>query len=232
MMCNNFSVTWSNHVQLLCLKYGLPSPLSLLQTSPPWSKESWTCLVKSRVTNWHENHLRTLALKNSKMQFLNVQLTGLCGAPHPALRNIFTSQDVKKLRHHLKFLTGDFISNYRRALDQPNLSPACDLCDAPEDTVEHVMAVCRATHAVRERLLPELLNIVARVQPMCGILKNQTMPHTLTQFLIDCSSLNLPETFRIPAHNPDIVEVFRCSRDWSFAIISERTRLLKKLAEK
>ena len=94
------------------------------------------------------------------------------------------------------------------------------------------MAVCRATHAVRERLLPELLNIVARVQPMCGILNNQTTPHTLTQFLIDCSSLNLPETFRIPAHNPDIVEVFRCSRDWSFAIISERTKLLKKLAEK
>ena len=39
------------------------------------------------------------------MKYLNVQLSGLTGAPHPALRNISTTQDVKKLRHHLKFLT-------------------------------------------------------------------------------------------------------------------------------
>ena len=42
-MCKSNSTTWSNHLQLLCLKYSLPSPLTLLQTSPPWSKESWTC---------------------------------------------------------------------------------------------------------------------------------------------------------------------------------------------
>ena len=228
MMCKTSSTTWSNHLKLFCLKYSLPSPLSLLQTSSPWSKQCWACLVKTRVTNWHEAHLRTLALSNSKMQYLNVQITGLCGAPHPALRNILTSQDVKKLRHHLKFLTGDFICNYRLAVDQPNRSPACDLCDAPEDTIEHVLVVCRATHAVRERLLPNLLNIVAEVQPMCSILNTHTTPHILTQFIIDCSSLNLPGKFRIPAHNPDIAEVFRISRDWSFGIISERTRLLKK----
>ena len=166
------------------------------------------------------------------MQYLNVQITGLCGHPHPALRNIFTSQDVKKLRHHLKFLIGDFIDNYRLAADQPNRSPACDLCDAPEDTIEHVLVVCRATHTVRERLLHDLLNIVAKVQPMCSILSNNTTPHILTQFIIDCSSLNLPGNFRIPAHNPDITEVFRLSRDWAFGIISERTKLLKKLAER
>ena len=99
-MCNNNSTTWSNHLQLLCIKYGLPSPLSLLNQSP-WSKESWTCLVKTRVTIWHEKELRKKSLNNSKMKYLNVQLSGLNGAPHPALRNITTTQDVKKLRHHL-----------------------------------------------------------------------------------------------------------------------------------
>ena len=228
MMCKTSSTTWSNHLQLLCLKYGLPSPLSLLQTSSPWSKQSWACLVKTRVTNWHEAHLRTLAVSNSKMQYLNVQITGLSGAPHPALRNIFTSQDVKKLRHHLKFLTGDYLCNFRLALDQPNRNPACELCDAPEDTIEHILVVCRATHAVRERLLPDLLNIVSEVQPMCGILSNHAVAPILTQFVIDCSSLNLPDNFRVPAHNPLITEIYRCWRDWAFAINSERTRLLKE----
>ena len=109
----------------------------------------------------------------------------------------------------------------------------CAKCnDDPEETIEHVLVVCRATHAVRERLLPNLLNIVAEVQPMCSILNTHTTPHILTQFIIDCSSLNLPGKFRIPAHNPDIAEVFRISKDWVFGIISERTRLLKKITEK
>ena len=92
MMCKTNSTTWSNHVQLLSLKYNLPSPLSLIQ-STPWPKEAWKLLVKTRITNWYETHLRQQALKNSKMKYLNVQLLGLSGAPHPALQNIRTSQD-------------------------------------------------------------------------------------------------------------------------------------------
>ena len=232
MMCDASSTTWSNHLQLICLKYGLPSPLSLLQTSPPWSKQSWACLVKTRVTNWHEANLRTKALSNSKMKYLNVQITGLSGAPHPALLNIYTSQDVRKLRHHLKLLAGDYLCNHRLALDQPNLSSACDLCEAPDDTIEHVLVVCRATHAVRERLLPDLLNVVSKVQPMCSLLTMYTTPPVLTQFIIDCSSLNLPENIRVPAHNPNIGDIFKMARDWAYGINSERTRLLKIISDR
>ena len=229
-MCNNNSTTWSNHHQLLCMKYGLPSPLSLLNQSP-WSKESWTCLVKTRVTIWHEKELRKKSLNNSKMKYLNVQLSGLNGAPHPALRNITTTQDVKKLRHHLKFLTCDFLTNERLHLDQPNLSPACDLCKAPTDSIEHVLVSCMATNEVRSRLFPELVNCVAKVQPMCSILRQDHSPAILSQFILDCSSLSLPDSFRIPAHNPEITSVFKISRDWSYAISNERSRLLRILLQ-
>ena len=56
-MCDTKSTTWSNHIQILCLKYGLPSPLLLLQSSP-WPKASWSCLVRTRVTIWHKKDLR------------------------------------------------------------------------------------------------------------------------------------------------------------------------------
>ena len=69
-MCNSNSLTWSNHIQLLCMKYGLPSPLSLLESSLPQSKESWNCLVRTRVTIWHETDLRKKSLTNSKMKYL------------------------------------------------------------------------------------------------------------------------------------------------------------------
>ena len=204
------------------MKYSLPSPLSLLQSAAPWSKESWTCLVRTKVTIWYENDLRRQSLRNSKMKYLNVQLSGLSGAPHPALRDINTTQDVKKLRLHLKFLTCDFLTNERLSLDQPSLSPACHLCQAPVDSIEHVLAVCRATNDVRSRLLPDLLNTVANVQPTCSLLLNTTSEDILTQFILDCSSLNLPDSFRIPAHNPDIFAVFKPSRDFRFSISNER----------
>ena len=225
MMCSANSSTWSNHIQQLCLKYCLPSPLALLTTTA-WPKTAWVCLVKSRITNWHETYLRKKSLSNSKMKYLNVGLLGLSGAPHPALRDIYMAQDEKKLRIHLKFLTCDFLTNERLSLDQPNRSPACPLCFAPVDSSEHIIAICTATKEVRSRLLPELLNTVARVQPSCALLDYYTYPSIMTQFLLDCSSQNLPDKFRIPTQNPNITDIFRISRDWTFAVISERKRQL------
>ena len=218
------SVTWSNHLQLLCLKYSLPSPLSLLQTSPPWTKAYWNCLVKTRVTVWHEMDLRAKSKSNSKMKFLNVELSSLSGTAHRALRDIYTTRDVTKLRLHLKFLTCDYLTNERRSIDNPAMSPACPLCLCPVESIEHVLTVCSATQVVRERLLPELLNIVSMVQPSSRILIPAAADTAiLTQFILDCSSLNLPEYYRIPAHNPGISTIFSISRDWAFSINSERT---------
>ena len=132
-------------------------------------------------------------------------------------------------RHHLKCLTCDFLTNERLAMDQPNHSPACNLCGAPVDSLEHVLVVCRATCEVRDRLLPELLNIVVNVQPMCAILQSYTLPSILTQFILDCTSLNLPDKYRIPAHTPGISAVFKILRDWTYVVSSERFRLLSKI---
>ena len=229
-MCSENSTTWSNHVQLLCQQYGLPSPLTLLQ-SAAWSKEAWNTFVKSKITAWHEQKLRRLSLSNSKMAYLNVQLYGLSGRHHPALHHILTTQDAKKLRLHLKFLTSDILTNERMSLDQPSISPACVLCDAPIDSLEHVLVSCRATADVRDRLFPELMNTVAQVQPMSHILLSHPPASTLTQFVLDCTSFNLPDSIRVPVHNPGISAIYAVSRDWCFAVSSERSRLLKNLAK-
>ena len=88
------------------------------------------------------------------MEFLNVQLSGLSGYPHPAITAVTTTRDVTKLRIHLKFLTGDYLSNSRLAKDQGTNDPA----------------QCRATAEPRERLLPDLLNTVNSINPNSKIL--------------------------------------------------------------
>ena len=224
-MSNSNSTTWSNHIRILCQKYALPNPLELLENSA-WAKADWKSLITTKVTIFHESTMRRMP--NSKLTYLNVQLLGLSGRPHPALLNILNTQDAKKLRHHLKFLTGDFLTGERLAIDQPNLDPACKLCSAPVESIEHVLVSCRATSEVRQRIFPELVNVVAKVQPTSQILQNPSH-HQLTQFILDCTSPNLAETLRIPAHNPGISEVFRISRDWCYAVSNERTRLLKQI---
>ena len=173
--------------------------------------------------------MREKAETNSKMKYLNVRVSGLSGRPHPVLDNISTTQDSKKLRLHLKFLTCDYLTNERLSKDRPHLSAACDLCLDPNDSIEHVLTRCRATASVRDRLYPELVNTVAKVQPLCSILYQPLPSHVLTQFILDCTSLNLPNSARIPAHNPLVSLICKVSRDWCYAVSNERSRLLKQL---
>ena len=182
-------------------------------------------MTKTRVTVYFEKHFREQAKFNSKMQYLNVQLLGLSGAAHPALLNIKTTQEVIKLRQHIKFLTGDYLTAERLALDQGS-SPRCRLCPSPLESIQHVLTQCSATAETHRRIMPELLNVTMQVQPTCSILHFPTQH--LTQFILDCTSINLPATHRIPAHNPRVSEVFRISRDWCYAVSKERARLLKQ----
>ena len=184
-MCTSKSTTWSNHVQLICQKYGLPPPLSLL-SMPAWSKSEWDTLVKTKIIAWHERSLRSLAVNNSKMKYLNIQLHGLSGRAHPTIHGILTTQDVKKLRLHMKFLTCDILT------DELSADTTCPLCHSPSpDPTEHALVSCQALSEVRSRIFPELLNTAAQVQPMSGILSYDIPPPIMTQFILDCTSLNL-----------------------------------------
>ena len=83
---------------------------------------------------------------------------------------------------------------------------------------------------MRERLLSDLLNTIAKLDPSCKILDQSTLtPHTLTQFILDCGSPNLTKDYHVSYQHPDISDLFRISRDWCHAVSSERTRLLKQV---
>ena len=220
-MCDENSTTWSNHIRILCLRYGLPSPLMLLN-STPWSKQSWKDLTVTRITAWHEREMRGLASQNSKMKYLNVQVTGLTGCPHPALHNISNTQDVAKLRSHLKFLIQDLVP--RRVIEADE---SCMLCGITYiELHEHLLVSCRdqVLKDLRNRLIPELLNAVSLTYPNCAILCNDPTPSVLAQFVLDCTSLNLPVGYRVPANLPRINEIFRISRDWCHGTARETLR--------
>ena len=225
-MSSEKSTTWSNHVRLICKMYDIPDPLSLLQ-QPAMSRSAWKTLVKTRIIVYHETELRRSALANSKLEYFNVQVLGLNGRAHPAL-DIHETRDSPKLKAHLKFLTGDILS-YLTLSNERGGSPHCRLCPAPCEHTQHIICECASTAEIRERLYPELVNLVASIEPYSGLLdRNLTSNKLLTQFILDPASLNLPDSHRINFQHPRLHELYSFSRDWCHAVYNHRAKLLIK----
>ena len=190
------------------------------------SKNDWKSIIITKVTAYHERQLRRKAAEISSLKYFNVQLLGLSGRPHPALLGINDTRQALKFRAHVKLLSGDFPS-FEKLSSQQNCGPHCRLCPSPIESTQHILTECRATADIKRRLLPDLLNLVSQVSPANGLLDPNISNHVLTQFLLDPTSSNLSNRFRIPVKNHRLFELFSLSRDWCFAIFSSRTKQLK-----
>ena len=232
MMTDNKSLTWAAHVRILCQIYNLPDPLLLLDGGL-WPKERWKTHIKAKILAYHEAVLRKKALTNSKLKFLNVQITGLAGRCHPVLSDINTTQDVVRLRPHVKMLAGDYLC-YATLAKERGGDPQCRLCPsspvapAPDENLIHILTRCRGTDDTRQRLFQELFKVVSAVSPSNQLLEK--CDHlTLTQFILDCSSQNLPNSIRIPPNTKYMAPIIRICHSLCYAIHTERIRKLKEL---
>ena len=168
-MTDENSLTWSAHIRLLFLLYNLPDPLHLLD-SPPWPRERWKMHTRIAVTSHHERLLRSKASNNIKLKYLNVQTSGLSGRSHPMLTSVHTTQDVTRLRPHIKMLSGDYLSYVNLDHDR-GIGPHCRMCPpisehpAPPEDLTHILTSCRATTDTRTRIMPTLLNTVSDHYP-------------------------------------------------------------------
>ena len=235
-MSDNSSVTWSAHLRMIFLLYRLPDPLMLLN-SQPWPKARWKQHTIAAVTSHHERVLRLRAVSNIKLQYLNVQVTGLSGRPHPILSWIQTTHDVTIVRPHLRMLAGDYPCYSYLAHDR-GVPPHCRLCTTPtspapqhppeEEEMTHILTRCRATRQTRQRLLPDLLNLVASYDPDHGLLSGATHD-ILTQFILDSTSLNLPADYRVSPRHPLYHHIARQCCHITHAIHKDRTRQLTTL---
>ena len=230
------SHTWSAHVRAIFKVYSLPDPLNLL-SSQPWAKEKWKNHTMIAVASYHEAFWRDKAKENSKLGFLNVQTTGLSGKTHPVLAWVSTAHDVSIVRPHIKMLAGDYLCYATLAHDNRS-EPYCRLCSnfislsaltkPPIEDIVHVLTGCKGTRDTRERIMPDLLNTVSDHFPRNRILENPSH-EVVTQFIIDCSSLNLDNDMRINHCHPDFTLITKQCSSFIYAIHSDRLRQLKRL---
>ena len=196
-------------------------------------KKTWKELTQTAILAYHEELLRGKPASNYKLSYLNVDVTGLSGRPHPILSGLATTQDVLRAVPHIRMLSGDYLCFATLSIERGS-DPQCRLCTpgitghAPAEDITHIVSRCRGTSDPRDRILPDLLNTVMKHNPSNGIL-HKPNHLTLCQFILDCTSINLKESFRIQAHTYNNQEIFSLSR-WCFAACSACTRLLKQLS--
>ena len=235
-MTESSSLTWTAHLRLLFQIYNLPDPLRLLN-SQLMTKESWKTIVNTAILTFHEKKWRVKAKNNSKLGFLNVQISSLTGRPHPILTGILTTRDVQRSRVHIKMLSGDYPCYSYLAYDQ-NQSPHCRLClsvhphkPPPEENMTHLLAICRVTSDVRSPYTSNLLNTVSQYFPRNELLVFPNHKHS-AQFILDPTSLNLPMTIRVPPGHPAVLQLLDISRSLCYATHKARTGLIRAITAK
>ena len=163
------------------------------------------------------------------MSFLNISIKGLNGRCHPALLGIKTTESVRKMRPFLKMLTCDYYTFQLRAKYQGG-SPHCKSCEEQppkNEDLPHILTECIAYSDIRNRIFKdyeELCNNAINQINFSDFLKN---PSHLTQFILDCGSLNLPS--RISYDDPVCSYIFKLSHDLCFGINKTRINKLKNL---
>ena len=137
------------------------------------------------------------------------------------------------MRPHIKMLSGDYLCYAHLAHDR-GVDPHCRMCQqlthlpAPTEDMVHVLTRCRATADTRGRLIPDLLNILASHVPNNSLLSGFTH-ELLTQFILDCTSLNLPVNVRVPPSHPGFNMIARQCSSLVYAIHKDRSRQMKAM---
>ena len=164
------------------------------------------------------------------MVYLNVNLCSLRGKNHPSLSNVITSHEVRKLRPHLKFLSGDYLTYQTQFERTQKGSPQCKICESENETISHILVTCPHHENTRRRILSEISAVSRLAKTEVNIDLIMQNPENLTQFILDPTSFNLEN--RVHRDDPIVPLLFRLSRDLCYSIHNARMKKLKELFEK
>ena len=97
--------------------------------------------------------------------------------------------------------------------------------------MEHVVSTCPATSGVRTPILSKIIDLLPLSKTNIDINKLVSNKSTITQFLLDPTSLNLENDVRVHIDDPLSREIMTLSRELCYAIHTERLKILKKMKE-
>ena len=214
------SGSWFLQIRDLCLKYGLPSPHSLLD-SPP-SKDIFKRLTKSKVIDFWESNLRdeATALRPSSLQNFKPEYMSLC-KPHLIWTTCGSNPyEINKAVIQARMLSGRYVTDQLSRHWTDNKTGVCSLptCTGQEiGSLEHLLLFCPALSETRIRVIGLCLSVASEHEELekiiytCLFSQNVNVQPVIK--LKQASCLNL------------IKRLFYITRSWCYAI--HRSRMNK-----
>ena len=223
--------SWIMQIRQLCIQYGLPSPLSLIQC--PLSKTEFRSLIRSHVINYWELKLRSDAMLLPSLQYFKPHYMSLVN-PHPLWSSCTSNPfEVNKAIVQARMLSGRYPTDQlTRHWNQRNKAGLCLLegCSGQTlGTLQHILLECPALCSTRQNLIG-LLHKTACMYPLVAdvLYKSFYTPdQSLTmQFLLDCTVLPAVVTL-VQANGGELLhQLFYISRNWCYSVHRKRMEML------
>ena len=227
------SHSWFLQIRDLCLQYGLPHPLNILDNPP--TKNELRKLFKVRVQDYWQNRLREHCSGLTSLRFFHPDFMSL-SSTHPLwLTAGQNPYEANKAVIQARMLSGRYRSEALCSFWSSNhhgwcLLPSCSTHNLHED-ITHILISCKSLVATRQRLINLFINYSLVRPHILGIVNSfvsSTDDIFKTQFILDCSVL--PQVIALrQQHGKHVLEdLFYLTRTWCYVHHRERLRMLDR----
>ena len=166
------SKSWFIYVDKILEKYDLPSVQYILDTRP--RKQPWKHYITQTIAQYWTHVLMEEATDKSTLSMLNLDSCAYSRI-HPVWSCIRFTEEIPRAALKAKILCGTYILQSNKArFNQYDVSPACPLCDGPDEDRYHFLLACSSLSSIRIRFLPIL---------------REVLPEFELKHLIDCSNI-------------------------------------------
>jgi hypothetical protein len=182
------SKSWFIQLRDICLLYGLPHPLHLLQS--PLSKSAFKKLVKSSILDYWESKLRLEASPLTSLAYFRPEFHSLLH-PHPILWTAGPNPyEVSKAVVQCRMLSGRYRTELLARHWSSNKQGFCQAPSCTEicETLEHILLWCPSYQSTRENLMKLWLQFPNPIITQLTRSILESPPNILMQFILDAST--------------------------------------------
>ena len=222
--------SWFVEIRSLCLQYGLPHPLVLLQAPP--TKDNYRKLIKKHLINFWEIKLREEAAPLTSLKYFDPNFMSLT-TPHPIWTTAgsspyhVTMSTIQAVMLSGRYRTEQLCSNWSSNRSGFCQAPSCIDQEIPED-IDHILLKCGSLQNTRSALLQftaKYCQSIPELEHITDILRFPDHP-SFCQLLLDCSVL--PEVISASQQlGPTVLHhLYRITRTWCYCLHRARMKLL------
>ena len=222
-----------SNIRHLCTKYSLPSPLQLLQNPP--SKNSYKKMIKSKIIDYWETHLRAEAAPKPSLIYFKPSFMSL-SSPHPMFTTCGSNPfETNKSTCQAALISGRFKTDLlARHWVQENPEGHCVICPnlGLKDTLEHFLITCNTLMPTRVTILNYWCSYTEEddVLRQLVVAKLRSPLQTLLHFIIDPST-DSDVIWGVQRKSIDLAEVFKLTRSWCYALKRKKLQITGKFRQ-